>query len=105
MSKWFGKVGYASTKEIEPGLYEPTITEKEYYGDVRSNRWKRQSSEDVNDNINISNVISIIADPFALQKCSEIAYVEYMGTKWKVTDVEPQFPRLILTLGGVYNGQ
>lgn len=105
MSKWFGKVGYASTEEIEPGLYEPTITEKEYYGDVRSNRWKRQSSENVNDNINISNVISIIADPFALHKCSEIVYAEYMGTKWKVTDVEPQFPRLILTLGGVYNGQ
>ena len=102
MAKWFGKVGYAVTEETEPGIWEETITERKYYGDVISNRFKRQNSGDVNDDINISQIISIVADPFAYQHCSEIIYVEYMGSKWKVSDVEPIFPRLQLTIGGVY---
>lgn len=104
MGKWFGKVGYAVTEETEPGLWEENITEREYYGDVFNEHWKHQNSGNVNDNITISQIISIIADPFAYQHCSEIVYVEYMGGKWKVSDVEPVFPRLKLTLGGVYNG-
>ena len=104
MAKWFGKVGYSVTEETEPGIWEETITEREYYGDVISNRFKRQNSGDVNDDINISQIISIVADPFAYQHCSKIIYVEYMGSKWKVSDVEPIFPRLQLTIGGVYNG-
>ena len=102
MAKWFGKVGYAVTEETEPGIWEETITDREYYGDVISNRFKRQNSGDVNDDINISQIISIVADPFAYQHCSKIIYVEYMGSKWKVSDVEPMFPRLQLTIGGVY---
>lgn len=102
MAKWFGKVGYAVTEETEPGIWEETITDREYYGDVISNRFKRQNSSDVNDDINILQIISIVADPFAYQHCSEIIYVEYMGSKWKVSDVEPMFPRLQLTIGGVY---
>lgn len=105
MGKWFGKVGFAMTVETGPGIWEETITPVPYYGDVISNRWKRQNSGGINDNINISNIISIIADTFANENCSKIVYVEYMGTKWKVTDVEPQYPRLLLTIGGVYNGQ
>ena len=107
MAKWYGKVGYAVNAETEPGIWEEQIiTEIPYYGDVKSDRFKRQqSSNQVNDNIVISNVISIVADPFAYQNCSNIAYAEYLGTKWKVTDVDPQFPRLLLTLGGVYNGE
>ena len=102
MAKWFGKIGYSVTEETEPGIWEETITDREYYGDVISNRFKRQNSGDVNDDINISQIISIVADPFAYQHCSEIIYVEYMGSKWKVSDVEPMFPRLQLTIGGVY---
>lgn len=105
MSKWFGKIGYAFTGETEPGLWEDTIIEREYYGDMTSDRWKRQSSGEVNDNISLANVISIIADPFAYQHCSNIAYVEIMGAKWKVSDIDAsQRPRLVLTIGGVWNG-
>lgn len=104
MSKWFGKIGYAVTGETEPGVWEDTIIEKDYYGDLISDRRKRQSSGNVNDNINLANVISIIADPFAIENCSHMAYAEIMGAKWKITDVEVQYPKLILTIGGVYNG-
>ena len=102
MAKWFGKIGYAVTSETEPGIWENDITERDYYGDVIANRWKHQNSGDVNDDIMVSQIISIVADPFAYQHCSEIIYVEYMGSKWKVSDVEPMFPRLQLTIGGVY---
>lgn len=104
MSKWFGKIGYALTGETEPGLWEDTIVEREYYGDMISDRRKRQTSGEVNDNINLANVISILADPFAYENCSHMAYAEIMGAKWKITEVEVQYPRLILTIGGVYNG-
>ena len=104
MAKWFGKIGYAITSETESGIWEPTIVDKEYYGDLTTDRRKRQNSGEVNDNINLANVISIIADPFAIQNCSYMAYVEVMGTRWKISDIEVQYPRLILTVGGVYNG-
>lgn len=102
MAKWFGKVGYSITEETEPGIWEETIVEREYYGDMTSDRRKRQNSGEVNDDINLANVISIVADPFAYQNCSNITYVEIMGSNWKVSDVEVQRPRLILTVGGVY---
>ena len=104
MSKWFGKIGYAVTGETEPGVWKDTIIEKDYYGDLISDRRKRQSSGNVNDNINLANVISIIADPFAIENCSRMAYAEIMGAKWKITEVEVRYPKLILTIGGVYNG-
>ena len=104
MGKWSGKVGDAVTEETEPGIWEEVITEREYYGDITTDRWKRQNSGEVNDNINLSNVISIVADPFAYQNCSNMIYVEIMGAKWKISDIDvSQRPRLILTVGGVYN--
>ena len=102
MAKWFGKIGYVVTEETEPGVWEETVTEREYFGDMTSDRRKRQNSGEVNDDINLSNVISVVADPFAYQNCSNMAYVEIMGSKWKISDVEVQRPRLILTVGGVY---
>ena len=104
MAKWFGKIGYATTEETEPGVWEETIIERQYFGDMISNRWKRQNSGEINDDINLSNVISVLSDPFAYQHCSDMVYVEIMDTKWKISDIEIQYPRLILTIGGVYNG-
>lgn len=106
MAKWYGNIGYAETVEIEPGLWEETITERPYYGDtVRNLGSKLQNSGGVNDNINLVNCISIVADPFANENFYAMRYIEFKGTKWKISDVEVQYPRLILTMGGVYNGQ
>lgn len=102
--KWYGVIGYRQTVETEPGIWEETIVTRNYYGDIIRNRRTLQSSDKVNDNINISNSVSIIADPYAVQNFHEMIYVEFMGTKWKVKDVEVQYPRLTLTMGDVYNG-
>lgn len=104
MAKFFGKIGYAVTTETEPGVWVEQITERSYYGDVIRNVRKLQTSDQVNDDINISNEISIVADPFAYQNFHSMRYVEYMGTRWKVYSIEVSYPRLILSVGGVYNG-
>lgn len=105
MGKWFGAIGYAEVVETTPGVWVEQITERQYYGEVHRNTRRLQSSDLVNDDINISNEISIVADPFAYQNFHSIRYVEFMGAKWKVNNIEVRQPRLVLTVGGLYNGQ
>ena len=103
MSKWYGVIGYAETVETEPGNWEEEITERPYFGDAIRNTRLLQNSGGINDNVNIGNQISIVADPYANQNFHAMRYVEFMGSKWKVSNVDVQFPRLILTIGGLYN--
>ena len=105
MAKWYGSIGYAETVETEPGLWEEQIAERQYYGELSRNIRKLQTSGGVNDDINVANEISIVADPYANQNFHAMRYVDFMGAKWKITSVEVQYPRLILTIGGVYNGE
>ena len=106
MARWFGVVGFnEGTVETEPGVYEQKIVEHLYYGDSIRNTRMLQNSGGINDNINISNQISIVADPYANQNMYAMRYVEFQGTYWKVTNVEVQYPRLILTIGGLWNGE
>ena len=104
MNKFYGKIGYAISEESVPGVWVERIVERSYYGDVIRNIRRLQSSENLNDDINVSNEISIVADAFANQNFHSMRYVEYMGTKWKVSSIEVKYPRLILSIGGVYNG-
>lgn len=104
MAKWYGKIGYAEQVEIEPGVWDSKIVERPYFGDaIRINRMLQNSGE-VIDNINVGNQISILADPYANDNFHTMIYVEYMGTLWKISNVDVQFPRLVLNLGGIYNG-
>ena len=103
MAKYCGKIGFAVCAETVPGVWTEQITERTYYGDLKRNTRKLQSSGNVNDNINISNEISIVADPFAYENFHSIRYATFMGTKWKISSVDVQSPRLILSLGEVYN--
>lgn len=105
MSKWYGKIGYAETVETEPGIWEEQITERPYFGESFKNTRLLQNSSGVNDDVNIGNQISIVADPYANQHFHTMRYVEFMGSKWKITNVDVQYPRLVLTVGGLYNGE
>lgn len=104
MAKFFGKIGYIKNMEVQPGVWADRAIEKSYYGDVSRNTSRFQQSDGVNDDISINNIISIVADPYAKENFQYIRYVEWMGTKWKVTNAEVSYPRIILTLGGMYNG-
>lgn len=105
MAKFYGEIGYADTEEVSPDVWKEQITERKYTGDVLRNTSKTQPGENLNDNLTIDNRLSIIADPFAYQNFYSMRYVRWMGTLWKITSVEVQRPRLILTIGGVYNEQ
>lgn len=104
MAKFYGAVGYGESREIRPGVYKDAITERVYSGDVLRNMRGLEKSEHQNDNINVKNSISIVADAYAIDHFFAIRYVNWMGVNWTVTDVEVQHPRLIFTIGGVYNG-
>ena len=103
MARWSGHIGFIAMSETKPGVWKEVATERKYYGDLIRNTRRLQSSGNVNDNVTISNEISIVADPFANENFHSIRYAEFMGTKWKVSSVDVQYPRLILSLGEVYN--
>lgn len=102
MAKWFGAIGFAETVETVPGVWEEQITEHKYYGDLIRNTRRLQTTDQLNDDINVANELSIVADPFARDHFHSMRYAELMGAKWKITNVEVQYPRLLLTVGGLY---
>ena len=104
MARFSGKIGFVTTSETSPDVWTETVTERNYMGDVSRNVWTNQNSGNVNDNLNLSNTISIVADSFAYANFSHMRYVKYMGAKWNISSAEVQRPRIILTIGGVYNG-
>lgn len=85
-------------------MWEEQKTERQYSGELVKNTRRLESSGGVNDNINISNEVSIVADPYAYENFHAMRYIKFMGAKWKISNVEVRYPRLILTIGGVYNG-
>ena len=110
MAKFCGTIGYVETEEAEPGIWAPTkVTEREYVGDMTRNYSKHEPSGNVNDNINIANEVSIVADPYATEHIFAMRYIKFgmpnIGGVWKISNAEVAYPRIILTLGGEYNGE
>lgn len=103
MGKFYGAIGYADTVETAPGVWEEAIIERNYYGDVKKLSRRLQQTETLNDNITVSQIISIVADPYAYENFHTMRYVKWMGSSWKVTNIDVQRPRLNLTIGGIYN--
>ena len=105
MAKFYGPIGYAERVETRPGVWEEKIVERNYYCDQEQNVRRLQSTNEVNDDIEVSIRISIVADPYANENFHNIRYATYLGTNWKVSSVDVKYPRLVLTLGGLYNGK
>lgn len=104
MAKFFGKLGFVRTVETRPGIFEQEIRERSYTGDVLSRFRKYDNGNSINGNISIDNEISIVADPFAVENFCFLTYINLRGIKWTVNSVREEYPRLIITLGEVYNG-
>lgn len=103
MARYYGAIGYAHSVQTAPGVYSEEITEYKYYGDVIRNLRRLSNGEHLNDDLSISNSLSIVADAYAYENFFAIRYAEWSGTIWKVTSVQVQRPRLILELGGLYH--
>jgi hypothetical protein len=104
MAKFYGKVGYADTVETSPGVWEEVITERNYTGTVLKNSKYWNESDKVNPDLEIRNRISILADPYAYQHFHKLRYITWMGANWVIKNAEVKTPRLVLQIGGVYNG-
>lgn len=107
MAKFCGVIGYEITDESAEniGIWNPMVIERTYFGDITRNTRRLQFGDKANGDVIVSNEISIVADPFAYENFHNIRYVEFMGARRRVDAVEVQYPRLILTLGDVYNGE
>lgn len=106
MARFYGAVGYAHGEvEKKPGVWVEEVVEKFYRGDIlRNTRQLRETGESVNNDLTVSNSISVVADAYAFEHFHAIRYVEWAGVFWTVEDVTVQAPRLELRLGGVFNG-
>lgn len=104
MAKYHGAIGYGVSTETYPGVWDESIIERKYYGDITKNRMNVQQNTVINGGITLNNIISIVTDSFARENAFNIRYATYLGKKWRVTNIEVEFPRIILTLGGLYNG-
>lgn len=104
MPKFYGKIGYGETTERSPGVWVDKIVERNYYGDVLRNSRRLSETDKINYDLSVGNSISVVADAYANEHFFAIRYVQWAGALWTVSEVEVQRPRLILSLGGVYNG-
>lgn len=105
MAKFYGNIGFAISGELEdqPGVWDTRVVEVPYYGDVVVDVTRIRDGVSINDNVDINNRISVIGDAFVYENFQYMKYVTYMGAKWKITSADIQRPRIVLTLGGVYN--
>ncbi len=105
MAKFYGKIGYGITEETSPGVWTENQIEKDVVGEWLRDSKRSSSTNKVNSDITFNNLISIVIDPYSREHFQFIKYVKdgISGVKWTVTNAELQYPRLILTLGGIYN--
>lgn len=104
MARFYGVIGYGETVETAPGVMQDVIVEHKYYGDVLRNTRQLKEGDKINNDLSVGNSISIVADAYANNHFFAMRYIKWMGSLWTLTDVEVQSPRLILRLGGRYNG-
>lgn len=104
MAKFYGEIGYGESVETRPGVWEDVVVEKKYYGDVLRNTRQLEEGDKVNNDLSVGNSISIVADAYAGEHFFAMRYIRWAGALWTISNVEVKSPRLILRLGGVYNG-
>lgn len=105
MAKFFGKIGFSKTIETASGVFEDSIDPREYYGDIERQGRRWENSENINDDLVVNNYVSVLADDFAYENIGNMKWVEFLGSKWKIKSVEMEYPRIKITLGGVWNGE
>lgn len=98
-------VGYRESVLLAPGSYGEKIVERPLRGTVEKLSQKMEMGEKVNNDLSINNTLSLVADAYAREHFAAIVYVAWMGSLWTVSSVKVERPRLILQMGGIYNGE
>lgn len=104
MAIYHDYVGFVTTvEEGNAGVWVPQVNEVKMMGKVLQNQRTYSVTENANTEIRISNKISVVASPYAIENFQYIKYAVWHGVKWAVTSVDVKYPRLVLTLGGLYH--
>ena len=104
MAKYCGMIGFSSSSETKPGVWEDVVTERKYRGDIVRDYRRSYRTDEVVRDYNISNTFSIVADSYMYENFQFLKYLRYLGVAWKIESVEVQYPRLLISVGGVWNG-
>lgn len=107
--RFAGLVGYIETEETSPGIHLPVETTRKMRGDVLSA--KTQNSQDgrttetsLYKDIRLSHRFSLVGDAYSFKNYMYLKWIIVEGHKWEVSSVEIQSPRLLISIGGLYNG-
>lgn len=104
MGRFSGKIGFVETVETASGIFSPVVTERQYHGDMITRRVRLDANGDsTNDELTLNNDISVVADKFSKEHLGYMRYVILHGLKWKITSATIEYPRIRLTIGGLYN--
>lgn len=104
MAKYSGRIGFAASEEKSPGVWEDTIVERAYYGDVIKSAFRYNTGEGINDDFTITNAFSIVGDTYLEEHMYAMKYITWMNTYWSISSIEVNYPRFTVNIGGVYNG-
>ena len=104
MAKYAGLVGYVTQEESVPGVWSPVENPKLMRGDIIRQASSSQNDNKVNSDIALSHRVSLLGDAYAFGNYYNIKWIDIDGRKWEVTSIEIQRPRIIVTLGGLWNG-
>lgn len=107
--RFYGNVVYVEQVEREdrPGVMVDKPTVRTVKGNVKKNfyRWKNNPNQSTLDAENVSHIIEIVADPYAINHFGSMRYIEWLGQKWKIESVDASsLPQLTIYVGGLYNG-
>lgn len=105
MTKYYGKIGFITPVEKDPGVWVEKPEERYYKGDIIRNARRWDNNQDsINDNIVVNSSIRIVSDSYVIDHFPFIRYAEFMGSLWKISSIDASNrPYIILELGGVYN--
>jgi hypothetical protein len=110
MSKYAGLVGYVTQEESVPGVWSQVEKTSTMKGDIirqsstNGNGARISDTGKINDDISLSHRVSLLGDAYAFNNYYAIKWIKIDGHKWQVTSVELQRPRIIITVGGLWNG-
>lgn len=108
MAKYSGKLGLVyPDAETAPGIWAPEkVEEVSVKGDTLNlSKSYSPSSQSINDDLTLSKRVSIIASSDLIADTASMRYLTYLGQRWKIVEIDFQRPRLIFTLGGIWNGR
>ena len=101
--KFYGEVGFVKTIVNEVSVAEESVTLVPYYGEIIRDKRRIDSSDKIVKDISLQNEVSIVADKFMTDNLAWIKFVKWRGINWSVDSVDINYPRITLSLGGVYN--